>query len=120
MSEPTPNSRRIQAGLVLTVVFLLGMVSGAAVLHIGAAFVHQHRGAHRTHSAEDAINRIAKQLELTEEQMEEVHRILDASRDNVEHLYAGTHEQLLNVLTPEQRRKFEAMHPLPEHMRHMR
>ena len=123
--------RRAAATISVLALFLMGMVIGAFGMHL---FERHHLPWHmpvhgdrmRTsgppHFPPHAIEEIEKQLELTPEQSEQVHRILAHGRLRAEALrhdvapqvhaqMQETHRQILEILTPDQRRHLEQLMP---------
>jgi len=104
--------------------FLLGILVGALAMHL----YHEVRssdhprfaGPGRTHRP-DFSQRLERELDLTPEQMQRIDVILAESRAEGEALHAEmlprvreqmerTRERIAEVLTPEQRERFEELH----------
>jgi Spy/CpxP family protein refolding chaperone len=101
--------------LVLVVVFVLGSVTGAAITGF------YHAMAHNTHSApRDRMEKIRRDLNLTDEQMKSVSAILDETRNEYKQLKTElkprfdeprqkARTRIRALLSPEQQQKFDAM-----------
>jgi Spy/CpxP family protein refolding chaperone len=101
--------------LVLVVVFVLGSVTGAAITGF------YHAMADNTHSApRDRMEKIRRDLNLTDEQMKSVSAILDETRNEYKQLKTElkprfdeprqkARTRIRALLSPEQQQKFDAM-----------
>jgi hypothetical protein len=132
VAPPRGTSTKVVATIVVVVAFAGGLVIGA----IGDRLWMFHRGPGPHRLAIHAItarvlSRLDSELSLTPQQHEQVKKILDAHAARMQTIYEGVrpqirHEVDLNnaeieqVLTPEQRQKFEKlkMQFLPRHIRH--
>jgi Spy/CpxP family protein refolding chaperone len=102
--------------LVLVVVFVLGSVTGAAITGFYHAMAHND-----THSApRDRMEKIRRDLNLTDEQMKLVSAILDETRNEYKQLKTElkprfdeprqkARTRIRALLSPEQQQKFDAM-----------
>jgi len=101
--------------LVLVVVFVLGSVTGAAITGF------YHAMAHNTHSTpHERMEKLRRDLNLTDEQMKSVSAILDETRNEYKALKTElkprfdeprqkARSKIRALLTPEQQQKFDAM-----------
>ena len=101
--------------LVLVVVFVLGSVTGAAITGF------YHAMAHNTHSTpHERMEKLRRDLNLTDEQMKSVSAILDETRNEYKQLKAElkprfdeprqkARTRIRALLSPEQQQKFDAM-----------
>jgi|SRR5215467_9346791 len=99
--------------LVLVVVFVLGSVTGAAI----TGFYH---AAHNARPRENKVEKIRRDLNLTDEQMKSVSAILDETRNEYKQLKTElkprfdeprqkARTRIRALLSPEQQQKFDAM-----------
>ena len=96
------------AGLtVLTLVFLCGVAAGALAMHLGW-HDHLHQPAFNTPTGRSLyFERLRKQLDLTPAQAEQMQSILDDSWQYYRTVLSDSKTRIDQVLTEEQRRKFE-------------
>ncbi|MCR8921510.1 hypothetical protein NO559_01930 [Dasania sp. GY-MA-18] len=71
--------------------------------------------AHSDRNPEQHMDKLAKRLELNEQQQQQVAAILKQSHEQHKALKESTHEQLSNVLSAEQLEKMEKMHDKRRH-----
>lgn len=112
------NSRRAQISVFL--VFVLGIVSGAALMHL-----YQLRVQERILNSPDPLARIVvrqmdRKLDLSDQQEEQIHGIVREIRSDIVNMRReflpeivaimdrGT-ARIAEVLTPEQRKEFERL-----------
>ena len=111
MSTP-PNGRRGPAATLLVLgTFVLGMIAGAALLHIAMLSIHgpfARRGPERP-----PIEHIRHDLDLTPEQAEKIRVLLDETHERIRAEADATRDKIRELLTPEQRERFDAMHHAP-------
>lgn len=124
MSDPTPAAPRLNATLLLIATFALGMVAGAAILHIarislGPVPMGPPRmgpgpmGPPPPRGHPGAV--LERELDLDEDQSTRLRSILGESRERMRDEVEGTRKRIRELLTPEQRDRFDAMGP-PEPM----
>lgn len=114
VSDPLPPAPRkttrtvVVAALALVVTFAAGFVVGA----VADRFIMFHRGPHRPPpmAAHAMINRLDRHLDLTDQQREQIRRILEHHHERMsgrlrEELDTANAE-IEKVLTPAQRAKF--------------
>jgi Spy/CpxP family protein refolding chaperone len=100
--------------LVLVVVFVLGSVTGAAITGF------YHAMAHNTRPRESRVEKMRRDLSLTDEQMKSVSAILDETRNEYRQLKTElkprfdeprqkARTRIRALLSPEQQQKFDAM-----------
>lgn len=117
-----PRGRHLHALLVLFVVFVIGMASGAAVFFLGQHSAHFGRrpgsAMQRIHDGPpghlpppEVLDHLATLLELDDAQRRQAHEIIEASHAEARHLLGETHEKLHEILTSEQRERLLEMHP---------
>ena len=120
------GSARVHALLLLIIVLLLGVIIGGSAIvffsmHMPgpeAAAPDVQRG--RVPRLHERIRgnlhpgpheRMFQELQLTEDQRKEVHRILANRRTEMDALLKSTQEELTTILTEEQAQHFETMRP---------
>jgi len=98
------------AGLtVLTLVFLCGVAAGALAMHLGW-HDRLHQPAFNTTTGRSLyFERLRKQLDLTPAQAEQMQSILDDSWQYYRTVLSDSKNRIDQVLTEEQRRKFERL-----------
>ena len=112
MSDAPFGSRRVGATLLLVGTFALGMIAGAALLHIARASMgHRPGRPPGPFAGEPPLEHMRRTLELTPDQTDRLRGILDNSHDRIKAAADATRDQIREVLTPEQRKKFDAMRP---------
>jgi Spy/CpxP family protein refolding chaperone len=91
-------------GLIVGVLFARSMffVPG------GGPWGHEHFGR-RLERPGIVMDIIRRQLDLTKDQSDKIEKIVSASRADVDSIRAQTRQQILQVLTPDQRTKWESM-----------
>jgi hypothetical protein len=100
--------------LVLVVVFVLGSVTGAAITGF------YHAMAHNASSRPARMEKLRRDLSLTDEQMKSVSAILDETRNEYKQLKTElkprfdeprlkARTRIRALLSPEQQQKFDAM-----------
>ena len=111
MIQATNGKRAVGATLLVLGTFVLGMIAGAALLHIASRSLPRSPfpGMARRHGP--PIEHIRHDLGLTPEQAEKVRAILDETHERMRAEADATRESIREVLTPEQRERFDAMHP---------
>jgi uncharacterized membrane protein len=107
--EDSTRKDTIRALLVLGIVFLLGMISGAALFHLGrqSAGDRPPRGPAPLHPLE----RMRGELDLSEDQEQAIRAILDEQRQRLEEVLEDSREAIRGVLSQEQAAEFDAMRP---------
>ena len=103
-----PGGSRLACVLPVTLVFLVGVVSGAVAMNLGA-----HKWLHpppvpfgNEASKEIALQRWKKQLDLTPEQSQEMTVILDDFGTYYLNVVSDAKARILRILNEDQRRKF--------------
>jgi hypothetical protein len=111
----TQGHTTLKIWLVLVVVFVLGSVTGAAITGF------YHAMGHNAHSApRDRVEKLRRDLNLTDEQMKSVSTILDETRNEYKQVRTElkprfdeprqkARTRIRALLTPEQQQKFDAM-----------
>lgn len=111
----TASKTVVIAALALVVTFLAGFVTGIAAVRI------LHRDGRVPPIVETTLlNRLDRQLDLTDQQRAEIRKIIVQRHDRIESLWANMHPQMRaeiertnaeieRVLTPEQRVKFQSL-----------
>jgi Spy/CpxP family protein refolding chaperone len=111
----TQGHTTLKIWLVLVVVFVLGSVTGAAVTGFYHAMAHNTRPA-----PHERMEKLRRDLNLTDEQMKSVSTILDETRNEYKQLKTElkprfdeprqkARTRIRALLTPEQQQKFDAM-----------
>lgn len=119
--DPVPPPPRnatktvVIATLALVVTFIAGFVTGIAAVRVF------HRGGRVPPIVEQTLlNRLDRQLDLTDRQRAEIRKIIVQRHDRIERMWANvrpqmraeierTNAEIERVLTPEQREKFQAL-----------
>ena len=102
--------------LILVLTFGAGFIGGAAAHHLFFA----HRETIPPFAMHAMVNRLDRRLDLTDAQREQIEAILSRRRANINAMWAGvrprvraeleaTNAEIVKVLTPEQRTKYEKM-----------
>lgn len=117
---PSPGSTRRTAILLVAVAFVAGALIGFA----GGRVYSIYRLLDRGHGPEDMRSRVIRHLDreltLTPQQRDQITAIMDAHHKRMQQISEGIRPQMRQeldtanreieaVLTPEQRKKFEAM-----------
>jgi hypothetical protein len=116
MADRPTRGPRARATLLLLVVFVLGMVCGAALFHIGQLSMFRARGPGAEISfARDPVARLARHLDFDDAQRASIREILERDRAEVHAILERSRGEIREILTPEQRETFDRMHrpPLP-------
>ena len=111
-----PTKTTLVAVLVLLLTFGAGFIGGAAVHHIWIA----HREQLHPFAMKAMLNRLDRRLDLTDAQRTQIEEILRRRHTRINETYAGvrprvraevdaTNAEIMRVLTPQQRAKFEKM-----------
>lgn len=119
--------RSVALGAVLAV-FLVGLAGGVAGAHLFYAHKLEAKSERVPFLAPHYQGRLDRSLDLSPQQEQEIRRILRQAHEEAEslrrevrprihQLMEGAHEQIREVLTPEQRQRFEE---LPLHKRRWR
>jgi len=104
------------AVVLLILTFGAGFIGGAAVHHLFG----EHRGNIPPFAMHAMVNRLDRRLDLTDAQRKQVEEILERHRANINAMWAGVrprvrgeidaaNAEIVKVLTPEQRAKYEKM-----------
>ena len=114
MSGSTNGRRGPVATLLVLGTFVLGMIAGAALLHIALLTVHGP-GPFKRRGPEGGppIEHIREDLHLTPEQDEKIRTLLDETHERIRAEADATRDKIRELLTPEQRERFDAMHHGP-------
>ncbi len=93
---------------LLFVAFLCGGAAGAVGMK-SYAFRVAHHEIQLSESKKDTLDRWRQTLKLSDQQSAEIALILDDFNKYYDNVLAEGHERIIQVLNPEQRRKFEKM-----------
>ena len=106
-----PAGTRKQGFLLLSVVFLLGIVCGGALVFIGVRTLgpgsNRFGGAPPPHP----MIELSRQLDLDEDQERKIRMILDQTREEMQTVMHDSREKIREVLRPEQREKMDEIRP---------
>ena len=113
--QPTWQNPRILTTLVL--VFLTGAMAGAIGMQFGLhKKLHQNAMYWRNDKTEFSYDRLQKELNLTPDQSERLKTILDDFvryhedlEEQIEDVRATGRNRIVQILTPEQRKRFEQL-----------
>ncbi len=118
MSDAIPRASRAGATLLLIATFTLGMIAGAASLHIARFAVGPPPGPPPPPGGRlGAV--LERELGLDADQAARVREILADSRERMRDEVEASRKRIRELLTPEQRERFDTMgprdpmHPLP-------
>jgi len=97
--------------LALLAAFALGIVTGAALLHLW----HAERGfpGGPPPPRDPPIAHLERELHLTPEQSSRIRAVLEEGRTSFHDQAEAVRGRIREVLTPEQRTRFDAMRPPP-------
>jgi Spy/CpxP family protein refolding chaperone len=111
------NGRGPVATLLILGTFVLGMIAGAALLHIAVLTLHGPGPFKRQGPDGPPIEAIRHDLDLTPEQEQKIRTLLDETHERIRAEADATRDKIRELLTPEQRQRFDAMHhgPFGEH-----
>lgn len=114
MSAPAePSAPRAQSAvLALLGAFVLGMIAGGAVLYIARMALPPPPFGPRP-PGPPPIRRLEQELGLDREQVEKLRVILDENRTRMREQADATRARIREILTPEQRARFDRMKPPP-------
>jgi len=115
MSELTPGPGRATGILLLGVVVVLGMISGAALFYIGQRSIGfpPPMGPPPDHP----MDRLARYLDLDADQQRAIEEILDEQRVRLDLVLEESREAIRAVLRPDQQERFDNMRPPGPHRR---
>jgi hypothetical protein len=88
------------------------MVAGGAILYIARMALPPPPGPHPP-PGPPPIRRLEHELGLDREQVEKLRAILDESREKMHDQAEATRARIREILTPEQRSRFDRMKPPP-------
>lgn len=104
-------SRARSAVLALLGAFVLGMIAGGAILHIARMALPPPPGPRPP--GPPPIERLEHDLGLDRDQVDKLRRIMEASRERMHGEAEATRARIREVLTPEQRTRFDRMRRPP-------
>jgi hypothetical protein len=111
MSDDAPVRRSgLLALLALLGAFALGMITGGSLLHLWQAGRPFPPPPPRR---EPPVVHLQRELGLSPEQSSRVRRVLEEGRGEMRAQADRTRDRIREVLTPDQRRRFDAMRPPP-------
>ena len=120
MDEPVAPPARAQGLLLLGVVFLLGLVCGAALLHLGERAFGFPRwrgfGLHARHEGL-ALERLSEDLKLDADQKRRLGEILHERRERMEKFLEESRAEMRALLRPDQQGLFDGLHGRHPHGR---
>jgi uncharacterized membrane protein len=110
---PAENGSRRRGMVLVLVVFILGLVCGAALTIIGMRSVGPRRspGGPDGRRAEmgRGFERMANELDLSDDQRRAIREIFQRSREEMHQITKDSGEDIRELLTEEQREKFDQM-----------
>jgi hypothetical protein len=102
----------VGATLLVLGTFVLGMIAGAALLHIVSRSIPMHpRMGPGPGGDGPPLELLKEDLGLTPDQAEKLREILDETHTRIRAEVDGTRDRIREILDPEQLERFEAMHP---------
>jgi hypothetical protein len=111
-SAPEQNGERRSRRhglLLLAVVFLLGLVCGAAVFATVDRIIDIRQPPRPPEGPDRHLGRLARELDLDEDQKQRMREILGESRLRMHAVMRETREELRQVLRPDQLEKFDEL-----------
>lgn len=114
MADASPAARSAKGTFAVVAVFALGIVFGAALtvvlFHFRGGFPRggMHGGMHGG-GPDEPVNGMMKELGLSADQEKQIRAIMDATHAEVHAKLAETHQKIREILTSEQREKFDKM-----------
>ncbi len=116
MGEPMPRATRTRGVLAVVLIFVLGVVTGAAVLVL---VERTTRLGFPPPRREPPMHAMTRELGLDAAQAAEIRRILHRDRTRIHAILEESRQEIRAILTPEQQRRFDALHPgRPHEMLH--
>jgi len=109
MDEFTPGPSRTKGYLLLGVVFVLGLICGAALFYTGQRSVTP-RGP-EGHPPGRPLDRMSRELNLDPDQRRAIREILDGQRIRFDEVLEDSREAIREVLSPSQQQQFDALRP---------
>lgn len=122
MSAPEPRSSAVKTTVIAAVVVVLTFIAGFVVGAVVDRYVMHHGGgrAPRTMAAHAMMSRLDRELDLTPAQRKQVEEIIRRHHERVEEIWTGVrprvrteldqaNAEIAQILTPEQRQKFEKL-----------
>jgi hypothetical protein len=110
VTAPGQPPARFSATVVLLAVFVLGLVAGASLFWLAGPLV---LGPPRGRPPEPPVAHLVRELSLTPEQAERLRTIFEESRTRMHAQAEATRERIREILTPDQRERFDRMGPPP-------
>jgi Spy/CpxP family protein refolding chaperone len=99
-----------KTSVIAAVVLVVTFVAGVAVGFGAGRFAHMFGRGRGPHFAQSMlVNRLDRQLDLTDAQETRIRAILDQRHARMRQEIAGTNGEIERVLTPEQREKFRKL-----------
>ena len=119
-STASPTKARATALVVVVVAFLAGLLVGVAGDHVYLIHSRQLSPRRGMEAMTRLLDRLDHELELTPQQRDQVHRIIESHHRKIEVLTGGIRPQIRReldqanreigaILTPEQRVKYDAV-----------
>lgn len=119
-STASPTKARATALVVVVVAFLAGLLVGVAGDHVYLIHSRQLSPRRGMEAMTRLLDRLDHELELTPQQRDQVHRIIESHHRKIEVLTGGVRPQIRQeldqanreigaILTPEQRVKYDAV-----------
>ncbi len=80
-------------------------------LSLGSVIYGEHDHAHHGELESGvSMDKMAKELNLTEDQKEQIKKIMEEKKQKMMEIMTSTQEKVKGVLTEEQKKKFESFH----------
>jgi Spy/CpxP family protein refolding chaperone len=111
VNGPTPP--RSSATLLLIATFVLGMIAGAAILHIARMSLGRPHFGPPGPPPPPPIEHLTHELSLRPDQVEQLRAVLDTGREKMHEAAEDTREHIRAILDPEQLERFDAMRRPP-------
>lgn len=113
MAETRGGSERTRGLLLLGVVFLLGMVCGAALFYLGQRSMTPSRPAGPWRAGPhpgDLLDRLSRDLDLDPDQRRKIEAIIEEHHAHMRKLLEDGRSEIRDILRPDQQKIFDAIH----------
>jgi Spy/CpxP family protein refolding chaperone len=114
MAEAQSAPRRAGGLLAVSVVFMLGMVCGAASFFVGVRLLQRAPELGWRVGARDgrlAMARMSRELGLDAKQRDQVRAVIARRRTEVREILESGRDEIRDLLRPDQRERFDRMGP---------
>ena len=109
MDEPTDPPDRSRGILLAAVIFLLGLLSGAAGFYLGQRSFFPPRFGWGGHRPGAGLDHLTRELKLDADQRRKIETILEGRRGRMQQFLEEGRAEIRAILTPEQQAIFDKM-----------